>query len=252
MGRSATPSPRPIDSRADTVARPRQLPALAGAVLLAVLWLGHLPGARADEGALLSEEAVLALIGNEAGADRRVEVRVGRLDPRVQLAPCERVEPFLPRGARLWGRSAIGVRCVQGAGWSVLLPVTVSVYGKAMVANAMLAAGRVPTEADFRIEEVDLTRQYGTLIDDPAQLEGKVLARTVAPGQPLRQDALKVPPVFSAGDPVRIVVTGTGFTITGDGVAMGGAAEGQTLRVRTENGRIVVGHVRDRVVEIRM
>lgn len=235
---------------------PRRLPhggaALAAAVLAAV---AAVPAARASEAAApatFEDAAIEAMVAREVGPGRRIEVEVGRLDPRLQLAPCERAEPFVPRGARLWGRSAIGVRCTAGAGWSVLLPVHVRVYGKALVAGAALPAGGAADAADFRVEEVDLTRQPGTLVADPAELDGKVLSRPVAAGQALRQDALKVPPVFAAGDPVRIVVHGEGFTIVGEGVAMAPAAEGQRLRVRTENGRVVVGLVRDRTVEIRL
>lgn len=218
----------------------------------ALLALASTAAAGATGSAPIGEDMVSALVSRELGADRRIEVEVGQLDPRLQLAPCARAEPFVPRGARLWGRSSIGVRCVDGASWSVLLPVTVKVFGTALVATGPLAPGGMPGPADFRLEEIDLTRHPGNLVSDPAVLEGKVLARGIAAGQALREDALKVPPVFAPGDPVRIIVQGEGFTIVGEGVAMGAAAEGQRLRVRTDNGRIVVGLVRDRTVEIRI
>ena len=220
--------------------------------LAAVLALASTGAAGVSDSPPIRDEVVSALVSREIGADRRIEVEVGQLDPRLQLAPCARAEPFVPRGARLWGRSSIGVRCVDGASWSVLLPVTVKVFGTALVATGPLTAGSPPGPTDFRVEEIDLTRQPGNLVSDPATLEGKVLARGIAAGQALREDALKVPPVFAPGDPVRIVVQGDGFTIVGEGVAMGAAAEGQRLRVRTDNGRIVVGLVRDRAVEIRI
>ena len=44
-----------------------------------------------------------------------VEIVIGEPDSRLALAPCARYEPFVPRGARLWGRSSLGVRCVEGA-----------------------------------------------------------------------------------------------------------------------------------------
>ena len=37
----------------------------------------------------------------------RIEVEVGTLDPRLKLAPCERIEPYLPTGTRLWGKGHI-------------------------------------------------------------------------------------------------------------------------------------------------
>ena len=66
----------------------------------------------------------------------RVEVLVGQLDPRLRLAPCERIEPYLPPNTRLWGKSRIGLRCAQGPShWNVFLPITVKAYGRALVAR---------------------------------------------------------------------------------------------------------------------
>src|SRR6185369_7269807 len=86
--------------------------------------------ARADEAApavaagVLDEVRGLALeqATTTAAHGARIEVVVGALDPRLRLAPCDRIEPFLPAGMRLWGRSRIGLRCKEGrTNWSVYL-----------------------------------------------------------------------------------------------------------------------------------
>jgi flagella basal body P-ring formation protein FlgA len=59
-------------------------------------------------------------------------------------------------------------------------------------------------------------------------------------------------PSVAVGDPVRIDMIGRGFMIQAEGQALAPGAEGQTLRVRTENGRIVAGVLRGRTVEIRI
>ena len=105
---------------------------------------------------------------------------------------------------------------------------------------------------DFRVDEIDLTRESGQVVADASQLAGKVLTRPLAAGQVLRVDGLRLPPVVAAGDPIKIRVTGQGFTIVSDGIALAGATEGQSLRVRTESGRVVVGMVRDRAVELKL
>ncbi|MCA3033910.1 MAG: hypothetical protein ING33_01670, partial [Rhodocyclaceae bacterium] len=40
----------------------------------------------------------------------RIEVDVGQLDPRLNLAPCGRTEAYLTAGTRLWGKSKVGLR----------------------------------------------------------------------------------------------------------------------------------------------
>lgn len=186
------------------------------------------------------------------GADLRVEVKVGQLNPRLRLAPCERIEPFLPAGTRLWGRSFIGIRCVAGASWSTMLPVEVSVYGPALVARLPMRAGAMPDRENFRIEQVDWTASTHLPVSDPTLLQGRALGRALAAGQVLHAGDLRVPQTFAAGDPVRVRMIGNGFSISTSGFALAAGGEGQSLRIRTETGKMLVGIVRDRTVEIRL
>ena len=197
----------------------------------------------------VEKEAAVQLQAQGRSADR-VDVRLGNVDPRLTLAPCRRIEPYLPPGTRLWGRSAIGVRCTDGASWSVALPVTVAVRGPALVAASALQAGAVVGPADVRVEEIELTREPVAPLLDATALAGKALTRPVAAGQALRPDMLRTVPAVMAGDPVRLVLVGEGFSITADGQALAPAADGQPVRVRTESGRVLTGRVRGRTVEI--
>ena len=56
------------------------------------------------------------------GLPGRVAIEFGALDAQARPAPCARVEPFLPAGARLWGRTSLGLRCSDGTGWSAFMP----------------------------------------------------------------------------------------------------------------------------------
>lgn len=51
----------------------------------------------------------------------RMEVQVGKLDPRLNLAPCLRMEPYLPSGSKLWGAPALAC-----AAWKETGPGTCS------------------------------------------------------------------------------------------------------------------------------
>lgn len=185
-------------------------------------------------------------------APLRVEVRVGSLGTRPRLPACTRLEPFLPPNVRLWGPSHIGVRCTEGGSRSMMVPVTVSVYGPALVADRPLAAGASADPESFRVDQVDLTRARGSPVADPALLAGRTLARPLSAGELLRAEDLRVPQTVAAGDPVRIRLLGQGFAVSSDGFALAAAGEGQPLRVRTAAGKMLVGTVRARVVEVRL
>lgn len=193
-----------------------------------------------------------AAAGQAAMAGLRVEVSIGRPGAGLRFAPCARIEPFLPPHARLWGRAYIGVRCTEGASWSTMVPVTVSVFGPALVAKLSLPAGAMADADAFRIVEVDWTRGPGLPVTDPAQLANRSLGRPLAAGQVLRAGDLRVPQTISAGDPVKIRLVGQGFTISAAGFALAAAGEGQPLRVRTDSGKLLVGTVRDRSIEVKL
>ena len=200
----------------------------------------------ADTAALAIEARVreLAQEGMRTGAPTlpRIEVSVGALDPRLHLAPCQRIEPYLPDGMRLWGKSRIGLRCTQGAvKWNVFLPVTVRAFGTGLVATAAAGAGSVLGAADVTIGEVDLAEDPSAAVQDPERAVGRELTRAVRPGQSVRQSHLKARQYFSAGETVSLVAQGPGFSVEGEGQALSNGVEGQPVRVRTEAGRVVTG-----------
>ena len=188
----------------------------------------------------------------QAAPGLRVQVRVGSLDPRLKLAPCTAVQPYLPPGTRLWGPARIGLRCTDpGVRWNVFLPLTVDVFGPGLVAQGPLAAGAVIGAADLKPGTVNLSAKASTALAAPELAVGRMLARPLAAGDTLREQDLRARQWFAAGDTVRIVAGGTGWRIDSEGQALGPGIEGQSVRVRTESGRIVSGiAVADRRVEV--
>jgi flagella basal body P-ring formation protein FlgA len=188
---------------------------------------------------------------NDKGAPR-VEVAIGQLDPRLRLAPCTHVEPYLPEGMRLWGKSRVGLRCTQGAvKWNVYLPVTVKVYGKGLVATNGGAAGAMLAAGDVTPGEVDLAEDSSAAVVDSESAVGRMLARAIKPGQSIRQTHLKARQWFSAGETVTVTAQGEGFSVAGEAQALNNGIEGQAVKVRTESGRVLTGQpVGERRVEL--
>jgi flagella basal body P-ring formation protein FlgA len=221
---------------------------LAGMLALVLVVLGFAAPAEAEEAApalatsLLDSVRTLALENTPAKGAIRVEVAIGQLDPRLHLAPCQRIEPYVPVGVRLWGKSRIGLRCKEGpTPWNVYLPITIKVYGRALVVPAGATLGSVITDADLSEAEVDLAEDFSPAIVDRKLAEGRVLSQTLKPGQTLRQDQLKARQWFAAGETVKVVATGDGFALEAEGQALNNGIEGQPAKVRTENGRVVTG-----------
>lgn len=219
------------------------------AVLAAVVTVPHAraqanePASGVDSG-LEQQVRDLALRGTPKAAPgvRRFEVSVGQLDPRLRLAPCLQVQPYLPEGMRLWGKSRIGLRCVQGAvKWNVYLPITVKAFGPALVATGGIASGSVLSAADMTTAEVDLAEDSSPPLTESGQAVDRTLARALSPGQALRQSHLKLRQWFAAGETVTVLATGDGFSVAGEAQALSPGLEGQPVRVRTESGRVLTG-----------
>lgn len=223
-------------------------------VLLVLLAHSGAAFAQADAG-LQEQLRAFALASTPSPAgDVRVEVLVGELDPRLRLAPCARIEPYVPTTARLWGRSRIGVRCAEGAvRWNVYLPVTVKVWGRALVATAALPAGAALDAGDVALAEVDLAAEPSAAVMDAAGVTGRTLVRPLARGQAVRVSHLKVREWFAAGETVQVVAQGPGFRVAAEGQALNPGVEGREVRVKTEGGRVLTGMpVGERRVEVSM
>jgi flagella basal body P-ring formation protein FlgA len=183
-----------------------------------------------------------------------VVVEAGALDPRLNLAPCARVEPYLPPGVPAWGRSRIGLRCLEGTShWSVSLPVTVAVWAPGVVSRSPLPTGTLLSPSQLTRTEIDWAAQTAPPFDDPAVLLGRVLVRPLAAGQALRSVDLQARQWFAPGDSVRIVAVGPGFSITGEGEALTAGMEGQPARVQARDGGVLTGRaVSERTIEVKL
>ena len=192
----------------------------------------------------LAQATALVRQAAQAGAPRGAQILAlpGALDARLQLAPCTQVQPFMPAGVLPWGRSRVGLRCLQGpVAWQVFLPVTVQVWAPAVVATATLPAGARLEGSQLALAVVDWAAAPGAPHAELVALDGRVLVRPVAAGHALRVSDLRARQWFASGDNVQFVARGHGFSVSAEGQAMNAGLEGQPVRVRMESGRVVVG-----------
>lgn len=199
--------------------------------------------ARQDHGVL--RQAVSQFLTVQAGGlPGQISVTVGAIDPRLNLAACVAPEPFLPNGARAWGKTSVGVRCSAPSPWTVYIPAMVQVQGEYLAATVPLAQGQTVGPNDVAKVRGDLTALPPGIVTEPSQAVGYTVTRTVAVGAPLRQDALRSQQAVAQGQMVRLVSSGPGFKVTTDGRALANGSDGQTIQVRAPNGQVVSGVAR--------
>ena len=178
------------------------------------------------------------------GLPGTVSTSVGHIDARVRQAPCVAYEAFLPKGSALWGRTTVGVRCLAPGTWTAYVQVQVKVSGNYVVSARALPAGTVLGPADVALQHGDLSALPISVATDPALAVGKTLKSGLGAGQPLRGDLLTAPWAVQQGQSVKTIAHGPGFSVSSEGKALGNAAAGQVVQVRTGNGQTVSGIAR--------
>ena len=187
-----------------------------------------------------------------AGSPHKHAYTVTPIDPRVALSACPALEFFLPAGARLWGQTAVGVRCGGETPWSIYVTVHVTVTGSYVVLAHAVRQGHTLTDADLALQSGDLTQLPASVLAEPSQAVGKIAAGALAAGQPLSRESLRLPVVVQQGQSVLLQSSGPGFRVTAEGKALNNAQEGQVAQVRTASGQTVSGIARaSGIVDIR-
>jgi flagella basal body P-ring formation protein FlgA len=191
-------------------------------------------------------DSAVSQTDQKADLQLRMEVTVGELDRRLRLAPCQDIQPYLPPGTRLWGKTRMGLRCARGeVKWNVFLPITVKAMGPAWVMKGQLAQGTVLSQTDAMLAEVDWAEVNSPVVANAQDWLGQTAARGLSAGQALRQDMIRATQIFQPGTQVRVLAQGSGFEVATSGQALTGGVLGQSVRVRMDNGRVLVGQVLD-------
>lgn len=225
------------------------LPHCAIAGCLAIILAG--PALANPEMEIQSPESILATaqahLEQSARAQHagRVEIGMGYLDPRLRLTRCTQpLEAFQAAGARPTGRTSVGVRCPDVAGWTIYITANVDVFGKALVTTRTLARSAALASGDVQLVETSLANLGAGYLDDSADIDGMVTSRPLPAGTVLTPAMLKAQQLVRRGDRVSLVGGEGPIQVEMVGEAMSDGARGQRVRVRALNSqRIVEGWV---------
>lgn len=179
-----------------------------------------------------------------AGLPGEVQITVGQLDSRLNLPTCVAPQAFLPVGAKVWGKTTVGVRCSVPAPWTVYVTAQVRVMTDYLASATPLVQGQLIGANDIVRIKGDLSALPAGVLTDPTQAIGRTVALSVGLGSPLRQDSLKLQQAVQQGQAVRLVSNGAGFSVATEGRALNNAAAGQIAQARTSGGQVVSGVAR--------
>lgn len=168
-------------------------------------------------------------------------ISVGKVDSRLKLKPCEKINAFLPPGSKAWGKITVGVKCSDPNPWQIFLSADVRVIGDYYVAASNLNNGQVLSANEIVKIKGELSNLPNTVVTNPNQVVGKTIQGSYSSGVALRTDMFRSAPVIQQGQTVKVISYGKGFQVSTEATALNNANEGQLTRVKTNNGQFVAG-----------
>ncbi len=181
-----------------------------------------------------------------------VQVEVGQIDNRITLPKCTHLEPFMPPGNRLWGKTSVGVRCGGELGWTIYVPAEIRIMTNVLYVVRPIARDQTIGFDDVSLQMVNLTQFPEGVLTEHSQAVGKVAAVNITAGQPVRSNMIRAPFIILRGQNVKLTVMGRGFSVSSEGLALSDASDGQVLQVRNPAGHIISGLARQSgIVEVR-
>lgn len=172
----------------------------------------------------------------------RVEIEF--LDANLNVPACSggTMELSANPGTRIWGKTTLQIRCAKAA-WMINVPLNVHVFGDYVVASRYLPFGQKLESGDMRVLEGDLSLIPDDVLRTPKLAYERVLGKSLQMGSPIGLNDLKESSVVKAGDPVRLILTGKDFEVSGEGTAQTAGMVGDMVRVRLLDGQVLQGKV---------
>ncbi len=155
------------------------------------------------------------------------------------------VQPFLPQGQQAWARVTVGVRCVSGPNATIYVSAQVKVEGNFVTMVRPVSGGQPLAEGDVQLEQGELTAHPADLVLTLKDAVGQVAKQALSPGQALRGLYLQHENSIRAGQSVRVIANGSGFSVVNHGRALNSAMRGELIRVRLDDGQILNGIAAD-------
>jgi flagellar basal body P-ring formation protein FlgA len=167
---------------------------------------------------------------------------VGPIQPRLQLALCNKVESAKAPGIQTSGRVMIELRCGGPTPWRLYVPVKVVGTTVVVVAAHALVAGTVLTDKDLSVEQRDIVGLPPGYLNDPSIAIGLTAGRGISGGAIVTNQQLLGAQAVQRGQTVTLIADAGGISVRMAGRALSDGFINQRVRVENlSSGKIVEG-----------
>ena len=187
------------------------------------------------------EKTFLSKSGINADRASRIETKIGYVDPRLNLKPCQiPLEVNFRHSNKTTGRLTTKVSCNTGSLWSLYVPVTIDLYQRVAIANTPIPRGAHLQQHHLRLEEKNISMLYRGYYFNTKPLLGFVTTRAIKIDEVISPRNLTAPKVIYRNEEVTIIAKAGGLRVRASGVALSDGVLGETISVRNKNTKKIV------------
>lgn len=183
------------------------------------------------------------------------DIRINPLDHRLKLKFCSApLEAYLPAGAKLHGKTTVGIRCNGSKPWKVFVPVNLVVYENVLAAKRHILRGEVIKAADLIMTKNEITVTSRNNFHNFEKAAGLIAKRSIPAGKIITTNVVRAPRLVQRGQEVILLATTPQLEVRMKGKALSDGSKGDIIQVRNlKSKRIVEGVVTHLgIVKVRM
>lgn len=172
-------------------------------------------------------------------------VSIGNIDSRLTLPTCGTpLEAFLPPGAKVQGKTTIGVRCQAPRPWTLYVPAKVASFSQVLVTNSPLRRGHLISTEDVSLQSRNSSSLNRAYLSDPEHVIGKVLKKNLPRKALFTNAVLAEPHVIDKGQQIDLQAGSGGLQVSATAIALSGGAVGEKIRVKNlSSSKIIEGTI---------
>lgn len=169
------------------------------------------------------------------------QIIVDALDNRLRLQECgQPLQAFSNTVSNTLGNRTVGVRCSSPTEWTVYVPVKVKVLQPVVVAARPLVANETLSQADIKLELMDIGELRQGYIQSTEMVLGQQLKYPLSMGMALPPRGLKQEKVIRRGEQIILVASAGSMEVRMNGTAMADASVGEKVKVKNSSSKRVV------------
>lgn len=183
----------------------------------------------------------LASIYGKQSLGNDVLFSVANLDHRLQLQSCELPLQTELKEASYSARTlSVKVSCPSGARWSIYVPVNIDIYADVAVSARSLHRGDIVQAGDYVFKRTNTSMIAQGYLDNPAQVVGMEIRRSVRTGSVIKKHDLKRPNLIVKGETVMIIASAGALEVKSEAKALNNGTFGQQIKVQNLKSRRIV------------